>query len=65
MATKITSITKTYTLIKGDMVHDGYFITSNNYPLKYISKWAWETVIKSPRYRVNLDGILSRMQNAQ
>lgn len=62
--TKITGTYKTYSSVGDDMVHTGYFITSNNYQMKYATKWQWESV-KPSHMRVHLDRVLSRLPNAQ
>lgn len=62
--TTITSVVKTYELVNGAMIHNGYFIVSNNYPLKWASKWRWESV-KPSKLAVNVDSVLQSFENAQ
>lgn len=64
--TKITSVTKTYSQSSaGEMLHTGYFITSNNYRLKYAWRSTWDKIVDTSDYKVNLDKVLSRLQDAQ
>lgn len=64
--TIVTSETPTYAFSNGEMVHDGYFIASNNHRLKWFTRWQWETERKRPAfYRLHLDHALSRARNAQ
>lgn len=64
--TKLLNAIKTYEQIDGHMVHDGYFILTNNYPLKWATKWQWQHISEKPtKFMLNIDGYVSRLKNAQ
>lgn len=63
--TELTSVTKTYDLSGEEPNHNGYFITSNNYRLKWATKWQWEHYEKLPMFKINLDRVLSSLKDAQ
>lgn len=63
--TTIIDTVKTYDLIDGDMVHTGYFIITNNYSMKWATKWVWESSIKSNLFTLNADRFIRRLENAQ
>lgn len=62
--TSIKSIIKTYTQNNAQMVHTGYFVLTNNYPMKYATKWQWES-IKPSHLDVYLDRVIQSLPNAQ
>jgi hypothetical protein len=62
--TKILSETKTYTPKGGDMVHTGYFIVTDNYPLKQTLKGPWEDMKQRPTFKLRLDRIIAGLQDA-
>jgi len=40
----IKSTYKTYKQVDGNMIHDGYFVLLQDAPLKWASKWQWDTI---------------------
>lgn len=60
--TTITSIAKTYTELGK---HNGYFITTDNYRLKWATKWTFETIKKSPLFNLTIDRWIQSLANAQ
>ena len=60
--TKILNITKTYS---DELVHNGYFIVTNNYRLKWASKWTYDHITSKPTYMIDIDKWIQRLENAQ
>lgn len=62
---KILDEIATYTEVDGQMVHTGYFVVSDNYPLKKVLKGPWEETRQRNDFAINLDRYVSVLQNAQ
>jgi hypothetical protein len=58
---KIQSLTKTY---NNDLTHDGYFVVTDNYPLKWVSLYQWELLSAKPSFKLNLDKHIQVMGDA-
>ena len=56
---------KTYTVVNVDMVHTGYLIVSDDYPLKQVLRGAWDELKESPLFKLNTSKYVGRLQNAQ
>lgn len=60
--TIINSVAKTYS---DDLQHDGYFIVTNNYRMKWASKWTWENIKAQPLMKLTIDKWIQRLEDAQ
>ena len=62
--TKILSETKTYSDVSGVMVHTGYFIVTDNYPLKWTIRSCWDEMKNRPTFALRLDHIIASLQDS-
>lgn len=62
--TRILEVVKTYEPRGEGMAHTGYFIVSNNYPLKWVEAWRWDDMASRPLLRLCPDRVLQWLTNA-
>jgi hypothetical protein len=62
--TKIIETAKTYELRDGEMVHDGFFVISDNYRMKWSSVWQWRHITALPSFNLRIDHLLHSLRDA-
>lgn len=65
MSTRILSVVETHKITESDeVVHDGYFIVSNNHPLKWARRKEWDSVSPA-QLATNPDRVLAGLLDAR